>query len=56
VWSGEFREAGSEPDLVYSVELSTPAGERNDAYFLLWNVILGPTTVVVRWHEARRTS
>ena len=51
-FSADFREAGQEAEMVYRVVLSTVAGERNAAYFLLWNVLAGRLSVVVRWVES----
>ncbi len=51
-----YREAGREAEVVYRVVLSSPSGDRNVAYFLLWNLFVGPTTVVVRWDHPRRDS
>ena len=48
-FSTEYREAGREAEMVYRVVLSSPSGDRNVAYFLLWNLIVGRTTIVVRW-------
>jgi hypothetical protein len=48
-FSAEFQEAGREAEIVYRVVLSSPSGDRSIAYFLLWNMLVGRTTVVVRW-------
>ena len=53
-FSTDFREAGQEAEIVYRVVLSTPTGERNVAFFLLWNLLVGRTTVVVRWDDPPR--
>jgi hypothetical protein len=53
-FSADFREAGEEAEFVYRVVLSTPSGERNVAFFMLWNLIVGRTTVVVRWDDPPR--
>jgi hypothetical protein len=53
-FSDDFREAGQEAEIVYRVVLSTPAGHRSVAFFLLWNLIAGRTMVVVRWDDPSR--
>ena len=50
-FSTEYREAGREAEMVYRVVLSSPSGDRNVAHFLLWNLIAGRTTIVVRWQQ-----
>ena len=53
-FSSEYGEAGREADVVYQVVLTSPAGDRHVAYFLIGNLMLGRTRVVVRWGEPGR--
>jgi hypothetical protein len=49
IFSREYREAGREAEVVYRAVLDSASGERVSAHFLIWNLLWGPMTVVVRW-------
>jgi hypothetical protein len=44
-----FQDAGRAADLVYRAELMSSSGETVPASFLIWDVLFGTPTVVVRW-------
>jgi hypothetical protein len=48
-FSDRYREAGRTAEFVYRVELSSASGDRATGRALIWNVLHGPVTVVVRW-------
>jgi hypothetical protein len=50
-FSADYQEAGREAEIVYRVVLSSSTGDKHVAFFLMWNLIAGPTSVVVRWDE-----
>jgi hypothetical protein len=53
-FSAEYQEAGRQAEIVYRVVLTTSTGDQHVAFFLMWNLIVGPTTVVVRWDETHQ--
>jgi hypothetical protein len=54
ILSSEYQEAGNEAELVYRVVLASPSGNRHAGYFLLWGILVGRMTVVVRWDDPER--
>jgi len=53
-FSADYQEAGRQAEIVYRVVLSTSTGDTHVAFFLMWNLIAGRTSVVVRWDESDR--
>ena len=54
ILSSEYQEAGNEAELVYRVVLASPSGDRHAGYFLLWGILIGRMTIVVRWDDPDR--
>ena len=54
ILSSEYQEAGNEAELVYRVVLASPSGDRHVGYFLLWGILVGRVTVIVRWDDPDR--
>jgi hypothetical protein len=54
ILSSEYQEAGQEAELVYRVVLTSPSGDRHAGHFLLWGLLVGRMTVIVRWDDPDR--